>query len=146
MDISSGLNAHTLGPDCLKPATAIARALRDQVPAEHILMSSDGYGSAARYDDQGHVEGLVASDPHTLAAEFRDLVLEERIPLATALLPVSRNVAQAYSLHPAKGELAPGSDSDLLVWSEDLRPQTLFARGRLMLRDGKALVRGTFED
>ena len=146
MDISSGLNAHTLGPDCLKPATAIARALRDQVPAEHILMSSDGYGSAARYDDQGHVEGLVASDLHTLAAEFRDLVLEERIPLATALLPVTRNVAQAYSLHPAKGELAPGSDADILVWSEDLRPQTLFARGRLMLRDGKALVRGTFED
>lgn len=146
MDISSGLNAHTLGPDCLKPATAIARALRDQVPAEHILMSSDGYGSAARYGDQGHVEGLVASDLHTLAAEFRDLVLEERIPLATALLPVTRNVAQAYSLHPAKGELSPGSDADILVWSEDLRPQTLFARGRLMLRDGKALVRGTFED
>lgn len=145
MDISSGLNAHTLGPDCLKPATAIARALRDQVPAEHILMSSDGYGSAARYDDQGHVEGLVASDLHTLAAEFRDLVLEERIPLPTALLPVTRNVARAYSLHPAKGELAPGSDADILVWSEDLRPQTLFARGRLMLRDGKALVRGTFE-
>ena len=92
------------------------------------------------------MEGLVASDLHTLAAEFRDLVLEERIPLATALLPVTRNVAQAYSLHPAKGELAPGSDADILVWSEDLRPQTLFARGRLMLRDGKALVRGTFED
>ena len=146
MDISSGLNARTLGPDCLKPSTAIARALRDGVPAEHILMSSDGYGSAARYDDAGHVEGLVASDLHTLAAEFRDCVREEGIPLSTALLPVTGNVARAFSLHPAKGELAPGSDADILIWNDDLRPQTLFARGRLMLRDGVPLVRGTFEN
>lgn len=108
MDVSSGLNSATLGPDTLKPATAIARALRDGTPPERILMSSDGNGSAARYDEQGHVEGLVASDLHSLCAEFRDCVLEEGLTLPEALAPVTANVARAFSLYPAKGALAPG--------------------------------------
>lgn len=145
MDVSSGLNAQTLGPDCLKPSAAIARALKDGVPVEHILMSSDGYGSAARYDDNGNVDGLVASDLHTLAGEFRDMVRLEGLPVETALLPVTRNVAKAFSLHPAKGQLAPGSDADILVWDEDLRPNSVFARGALLLREGNLLRKGTFE-
>ena len=145
MDISSGLNEQTLGPDCLKPSAAIARALQDGVPPDHILMSSDGYGSAARYDDNGNVDGLVASDLHTLAGEFRDLVRLEGLPVETALLPVTRNVARAFSLHPAKGELAPGSDADILVWDGELCPHSLFARGILLMREGTLLRKGTFE-
>lgn len=145
MDVSSGLNSTTLGPDTLKPATAIARALRSGVPPQHILMSSDGNGSAARYDDQGHVEGLVASDLHSLCAEFRDCVREEGLSLAEALAPITANVAKAFSLFPAKGALAPGSDADVLLLDEDLRPASLFARGRLMLHEGRVLRKGAFE-
>lgn len=145
MDVSSGLNATTLGPDCLKPSTAIATALSAGVPKEHILMSSDGYGSAARYDSKGNVDGLVASDLHSLAGEFRDMVLEEGLDVATALLPVTSNVAQAFSLHPAKGHLAPGSDADMVLWSPDLRPQSVVARGTLLMREGTLLRKGTFE-
>ena len=146
MDVSSGLTPATLGPDCIKPSHALARALRDGVRPEQILISSDGYGSAARYDDHGNVDGLVASDLHTLAAEFRDLVRQEGLPPEVALLPVTRNPARAFSLHPAKGELTPGADADILVWDEDLRPHSLFARGELLLREGEVLRKGTFEE
>lgn len=145
MDVSSGLTPATLGPDCIKPSLALARALRDGIAPDRILMSSDGYGSAARYDDQGNVDGLVASDLHTLAGEFRDLVREEGVPVEVALLPVTTNPARAFSLHPAKGELTPGGDADILVWDEDLRPHSLFARGALLLREGTLLRKGTFE-
>lgn len=145
MDVSSGLNAQTLGPDCLKPSTAIARAIKDGVPVEHILMSSDGYGSAARYDNNGNVDGLVASDLHTLAGEFRDMVRIENLPVETALLPITRNVAKAFSLHPSKGQLSPGSDADIVIWDAELRPHSLFARGRLLLCEGQLLQKGTFE-
>lgn len=145
MDISSGLTPATLGPDCIKPSVAIARALRDGVCREQILMSSDGYGSAARYDDHGNVKGLVASDMHTLAGEFRDLVIQEKVPVEVALLPVTRNPAKAFSLYPAKGELMPGADADILVWDADLYPHSLFACGELLLREGIVLRKGTFE-
>ena len=58
----------------------------------------------------------------------------------------SRNPARAFSLHPAKGELTPGADADILVWDEDLRPHSLFARGELLLREGEVLRKGTFEE
>ena len=145
MDISSGLNEKTLGPDCLKPSKAIANALQDSVPVEHILMSSDGYGSAARYDNNGNVEGLTASDMHTLAKELRDLVYDEKIPFETAIKIVTSNVAQAFSLYPQKGTLTQGSDADILIWNNELQPYTLIARGKLMLKEGNLLVRGTFE-
>ena len=75
MDVSSGLNSATLGPDTLKPSTAIAVALRSGVPPEQILMSSDGNGSAARYGDDGSVSGLVASDLGSLHTEFIESLL-----------------------------------------------------------------------
>ena len=146
MDVSSGLNSATLGPDTLKPSTAIAVALRSGVPPEQILMSSDGNGSAARYDDQGHVEGLVASDLRTLCAEFRECVLAEGLSMTQALAPVTSNVAKAFSLFPAKVALAAGSDADVLVLDADLRPWSLFAKGRHMLHEGRVLCKGTFEE
>ena len=146
MDVSSGLNNATLGPDTLKPSTAIAVALRSGVPPEQILMSSDGNGSAARYDDQGHVESLVASDPRTLCAEFRDCVLAEGLSMTQALAPITSNVAKAFSLFPAKGALTVGSDADVLVLAADLRPWSLFAKGRHMLHEGRVLCKGTFEE
>lgn len=146
MDISSGLNAQTLGPDCLKPSEAIADALNDGVPSDHILMSSDGFGSAARYDDNGNVSGLVASDLHTLAGEFRDLVKKEHVSLEKALAVVSSNVGKAFSLYPQKGALVPAGDADIVVWDNDLRPHTVFAKGVCMMKEKELLVRGTFEE
>lgn len=145
MDVSSGLNAQTLGPDCLKPSEAIAAALKDGVPPEHILMSSDGFGSAARYDDKGNVSGLVASDLHTLAAEFRDLVQAEKVDFEQALGVVCSNVAKAFSLYPQKGTAVPAADADLVVWDRDLKPHTVLARGVCMMKEKQLLARGTFE-
>lgn len=145
MDISSGLSEKNLGSDCIKPAKAIAKAIHDSVPLNNILMSSDGFGSAARYDDKGNVEGLTASDLHTLASEVRDLVLEEKLSFETALRPVTSSAAKAFSLYPAKGLLAAGSDADILIWDKDYRPDTVFAKGRLMMKNKEILVRGTFE-
>lgn len=97
MDISSGLNVQTLGPETLKPSEAIALAMRQGVAKERILMSSDGNGSAARYGDDGSVSGLVASDLGSLHTEFADCV-KKGMPLSEALCPITRNVAQAFSL------------------------------------------------
>lgn len=145
MDVSSGLNAQTLGPDTLKPSTAIAEALRAGVAPDRILMSSDGNGSAARYGDDGSVTGLTAADMRTLHSEFADCV-REGMPLEQALAPVTSNVARAFSLYPRKGTLAPGSDADILLLDDTLAVHSLVARGVMMMEVGTLLKAGTFEE
>ena len=144
MDISSGLNAKPLGPDTLKPSEAIAAAVRQGVAKERILMSSDGNGSAARYGDDGSVSGLVASDLGSLHTEFVDCV-KEGMPLSEALCPVTRNVAQAFSLS-RKGHIAVGADADVLLLTPDLALHTVIARGECMMREGRLCKKGTFEE
>ncbi len=106
MDISSGLNAQTLGPNTLKPSEAIAAAVRQGVAKERILMSSDGKGSAARYGDDGSVSGLVASDLGSLHTEFVDCV-KEGMPLSEALCPVPATWLRLFP-SPGKGRLRLG--------------------------------------
>ena len=144
MDISSGLNVQTLGPDTLKPSEAIALAMRQGVAKERILMSSDGNGSAARYGDDGSVSGLVASDLGSLHTEFADCV-KEGMPLSEALCPITRNVAQAFSLS-RKGHIAVGADADILLLAPDLALHTVIARGECMMREGTLCKKGTFEE
>lgn len=156
LDVSSGLNAQTLGPDTLKPSDAIRQAKACGIDLEHILMSSDGNGSAARYGADGSVSGLVASDPGTLLAECI-ACCDGGMPLSEALPPVTSNVAKAYSLYPRKGLLAPGSDADIVLLqpqeeadqdlgtTPSLRLHSLMARGQLLLQGGQLLRKGTFE-
>lgn len=145
MDISSGLNAVTLGPDTLKPSRALRQALESGINAEHILMSSDGNGSAARYGADGSVTGLVAASPATLLQEMADAV-HEGLALSDALAPASTNVAKAYSLYPRKGTLQAGSDADILLLRPDMTIHSVFAKGQPMLEDGRLLRRGAFEE
>ena len=124
MDISSGLNVQTLGPDTLKPSEAIALAMRQ--------------------GDDGSVSGLVASDLGSLHTEFADCV-KEGMPLSEALCPITRNVAQAFSLS-RKGHIAVGADADILLLAPDLALHTVIARGECMMREGTLCKKGTFEE
>lgn len=144
LDISSGLNAVTLGPDTLKPSQALREALSSGIASEQVLMSSDGNGSAARYGDDGSLTGLVAASPATLLQEMTDCV-REGLPLAQALTPVTSNVAKAYSLYPRKGALAAGSDADIVLLTQDLALHSVIARGQCMVREGRVLKKGVFE-
>ena len=68
----------------------------------------------------------------------RGLPLEDVLPIFTS------NVAALLRL-PRKGRIAVGADADLVVLDANHRIRDVFARGRLLVRDGKAVVSGMFE-
>lgn len=69
----------------------------------------------------------------------------ENIPLEIAIKPITSNPAKILKLS-SKGQIKAGMDADLcLLRREDLTLHTVIAKGRIMVREGKALVYGTFE-
>ena len=55
-------------------------------------------------------------------------------------------MARVLGIDNHKGSLGPGKDADILLLTRDLMVDTVLARGRIMVRDGRAVVRGPFEE
>jgi beta-aspartyl-dipeptidase (metallo-type) len=65
-------------------------------------------------------------------------------PLERVLPAFTSNPARLFRL-PRKGRLTEGADADLVALSEDGSADAVMARGRWQVRQGKPIVRGTFE-
>lgn len=64
--------------------------------------------------------------------------------MEAAVALVTKNVARVLKLGH-KGRVAVNADADLLLTDERLQIVHVFAKGVQMVRDGKAIVFGTFE-
>jgi beta-aspartyl-dipeptidase (metallo-type) len=128
----------------VKPSKALAGFLEAGVPVGHITMTSDGNGSLPHFNEQGELVQLEMGQPGSILSEIRDTVLQEQIPLETAIRFVSSNVAAILKLK-GKGMLAPGADADLLVLSPDLQVRDVLMRGKVVVEDGEPRIRGTYE-
>lgn len=129
----------------LKSSDALKKMLDAGVPIEHITFSSDGQGSLPVFNREGENIDVQVARVDTLYQEVRDAVRQENIPLETALRVITSNVADHLRL-TRKGRVREGNDADLVLTDPDtLELQTVIARGQVMLRDGKLLVKGSFE-
>lgn len=138
MDITTG-GGNYLGT----AAETLRAALAAGVPAERITLSSDGHGSMPRFNDAGEMVGLAVGlincNKETIGELAKDLGLE------TALRFMTTNVAHALNL-TEKGAIVPGADADMLVVDDAFEPQWVFMRGRIAMREGELLMKGSFEE
>lgn len=144
IDFTSGIFDEEGFPGAVKPSRCIAECAREGVPLSNITMSSDANGSMALYENGVFVR-LLVTRADSLLSEFRDLVSREGMPLETALTFITSNVAEAIGLYPQKGAVAEGSDADFALMTDKLEIDCVIAKGKVVLRDGKPLIRGTFE-
>lgn len=126
-------------------AAAVASALSQGADPSRITMSSDACGSQPVFDAAGVCIGLTYTSPVTLSHELRRLVERENIPAATALRFFTENPARVLGLSGRKGSLTPGADADIAVFGRDFTLQHLFARGRIAVTGGRAVMKGRFE-
>lgn len=129
----------------LSTVTTLRRAREMNIPPENITLSSDGYGSFSDYDAYGNLLRIGVASVGVLFKELRDLVVEEGFALDEVLGHFTSYVAQALHLYPKKGSLSEGADGDLLILDEDFQLFSVVARGKLLLHEGKTLVKGTYE-
>ncbi|SKC46280.1 beta-aspartyl-peptidase [Maledivibacter halophilus] len=129
----------------LSPGKVIQNAEKEGVPLENITISSDGYGSWSRYDDKGNIIEIGVSQVSSLYKEFLTMIGKLNFDFEKALKFITSNVAKALDLYPQKGAIKENSDADILLLDDDNNIQTVIANGKLMIHEGKTLVKGTYE-
>lgn len=123
----------------IQPSKAIRILLDGGVPLANITMSSDANGAVVLKDGSGFVLPFDIS-----VKEIRDMVKQEGVSLDDALKTMTENPARVYNLSQ-KGHLLAGKDADILLLNKDIVVDTVFAKGKLMLRGGKPEEWGLLE-
>ena len=121
------------------------KLLDNGVDLEKVTMSSDGNGSAPKFDDQGKLVGFGTAEVSTLHKVLRRLVNSSVLSLSDALRLITRNPANRLGIADRRGHICEGADADLVILDEDLRIDQVFAKGQLMVDKGNAVVKGTYE-
>ncbi|PWI58740.1 beta-aspartyl-peptidase [Sulfoacidibacillus thermotolerans] len=145
VDVTSGIRPDEHDHISVKPSTAIRMLLDAGVNPQFITMSSDSNGSSPIFNDQGKLVAMGIGSIATLWEETRDAIVEEEIPVETAIGIVTKHVARVLKL-THKGQIKVGVDADLLFTDEKYQIQHVYAKGRKVVEDGKPIVFGTFEN
>ena len=124
-------------------AAAIAKAL-PRVPVDRVTLSSDSNGSMPKWNEKNELIGIDVAKMTTLFECIRVLVRDHAVPFDQALALVTRNVAQALEIAPAKGCIAEGSDADLILLNDDMTFHTVMARGHIMMEAGVVKEKGYY--
>lgn len=125
-------------------AASVARLKAEGLSLDRVTVTSDGQGSLPSFDAAGRLSGLFVGSCSSLLEYLREAVDLRGLTLEEALAPITSNPAEALKLG-RKGRLAEGRDADLVILGDGLVPDFVLARGRIMVRDGKPVVTGTFE-
>jgi beta-aspartyl-dipeptidase (metallo-type) len=111
----------------------------------NLTLSSDGNASLPIYNDNGELVGLEVGKVQSLYQVARQAVLEYKVPLTAAITAITAAPAAVLGLKH-KGRVAAGMDADLvLLHKTDLTIRDVFAKGRQLVQNGQAIVKGTFE-
>ena len=129
----------------LTTGKALKMALDGGITIDQITLSSDSNGSMPIFDEKGKMIKLGVGDIQNLHFEWRELV-EEGFSLEDVLKMVTSNPAKRTGIFQSKGSIEEGKDADLLILSNDLKIESVMAKGQMMIHQGEVLIKGTFEE
>jgi beta-aspartyl-dipeptidase (metallo-type) len=134
----------TNDPKTISASQALMYCLEKGACRDRITISSDGQGSLPVFDGKGGISKIRVSKLSWLHGEVKQMV-RAGMPLAEALRPVTINPAKILKLFPDKGILQAGSHADIVVLDRQLNIEHVFAKGNWLVKNGQAIVKGTFE-
>ncbi|HYC31911.1 MAG TPA: beta-aspartyl-peptidase [Gemmatimonadales bacterium] len=131
------------GEDAWSATAALVRYLDAGLPPARVTVSSDAGGCFPVFDRDGRVTSMDVGRPAALAGTLQQL-LACGLPLERVLPAFTSNVAQLLLLG-RKGRVTAGADADLVVLDGEGGVADVMARGQWHVRDGRSVIRGTFE-
>lgn len=132
IDFTTGMPEFFLENGVLKPGKALAIAIQEGVNSDQITFTSDGQASIPSFDIKGNVIEYTSGSSLSLYRDVRSAVLEENIPLETALKMITTNPARILKL-TRKGEVKEGYDADLILLNKQtLEIETVISAGKIV--------------
>ncbi len=109
--------------------------------------SSDAGGSLPVWnEDRTKMIGMGVGSPNTLLLELQRGIENYALTLEDMLQPLTVNAAKQLGLATKKGQVNIGYDADLLLLDRStLAIDYCIAQGAIMVEEGKARIKGTFE-
>lgn len=143
LDITTSIAPDAHDREAVHPVEAVDILRRAGVPYDHIVFSSDAGGSAPVFDSSGHLMHMGIGMAESLFDSVRGLIDDLGLDWSEALLPVTRVPAQILKLTNV-GRIARSMRGDLVL-TDGRAIAAVVAGGRVMVRDGRPVVWGTFE-
>ena len=131
--------------DPLGKAQEIIDAIDKGAVEDHITISSDSNGSLPKWNEKKELIGITYAKMSSLYGEIKAL-MEKGYPLERAIRFITSNVADALEISERKGYIREGNDADIVILDEKDDIDQVFAMGVQMVKDGKAVKKGFFEE
>lgn len=145
IDLTTSCDLENLGEGELRAGEALKKYIDEKLPIENITFSSDGNGSMEKFDKDGKIAGYEICSVSTLYREVKFAIIEKSVPIEEAIKVITSNIAGILKFKD-KGTIESGKDADLVMVDEKtLDIDTVFARGKKMMENGKVIVKGVFE-
>ena len=145
IDLTTSSDPKYLEPEELRASEGLKILLDSGVEINHITFSSDGNGSMPVFDNDGHLVGLGICAVKSLYDEVKESIKTHNVNIEEALKVITSNVASLLKLKN-KGNIEKYKDADLVLVNEDtLEIDKVIAMGKLVVDNGEAIVKGTFE-
>lgn len=145
IDLTTSTDPNYLEPTEMTASKCLSRIIEEGLPIERVTFSSDGNGSMPKFNKKKELEGLGICSVKTLYEEVRKAILQEGIPIEIAIKVITTNVAKLLKLLD-RGEIKKGNSADfVLVDEKDLSIVDVYGRGRVLVKDKKPIVLGTFQ-
>lgn len=145
IDLTTSCDLEHLDDGEVRAGEGLKCIIDENLPIENVTFSSDGNGSMPRFDKDGHLVGLGICSVSTLYREVKSAIQDHKVPIEDAIRVITSNVAQILKLKD-KGVIACGYDGDLVIVNKNsLDIDMVFAKGKKMVENGKATIKGTFE-
>ena len=104
-------------------------------------------GKCALFKEFGNVDAIPlcvrSKDVDEIVQTIR-LISDCKMPIEQALLFTTKNVGDALGFKD-QGRVEVGACANACLFTEDFNLTHVVARGRVMMRDGEVVVKGTFE-
>jgi len=145
VDLTTSSDENFLESGEMTASKALKIFLDEKLPIERITFSSDGNGSMPIFNEKRELIALGICSVKTLYNEVKNSIIIEGIPIEKAIRVITSNVASLLKLLD-RGRIEKGYAADfVLVNKEDLNIRDVYAKGKVLVKDGVPIVKGVFE-